>query len=103
MRLIDADELVRRLKMYKRNEPMFKRYTDDEFDLIVLGVSLGIAEANRATEIDYNKYSEWVITEEDGVEYLTCPFCEADYDVNTRKEFCSRCGAILEGAEVNGI
>lgn len=103
MRLIDSNEFVRKLKTYKRNEPMFKHYTDDEFDLIALGISLGITEANRATEIDYNKYSEWVITEEDGVEYLTCPFCEADYDVNTGKEFCSRCGAILEGAEVNGI
>lgn len=97
MRLIDAEELVRRLKMYKRDEPMFELYNEYEFDLIALGVSLGIAEANRATEIDYNKYSEWVITEEDGIEYLTCPFCEADYDVNTNKEFCSRCGAILDG------
>jgi hypothetical protein len=25
--------------------------------------------------------------------------CEVDYDVNTSKEFCSRCGAILDGDE----
>lgn len=99
MRIIDGEEVVRKLKMYTRNEPMFERYTEDEFNLIALGVSLGIYEVNRATEIDYNKYSEWVITEEDGVKYLTCPFCEADYDVNTNREFCSRCGAILEGVE----
>ena len=99
MRIIDGEELVRRLKMYTKNQPMFELYTEHEFNLIALGVSFGIAEANMATEIDYNKYSEWVITEEDGVKYLTCPFCEADYDVNTNREFCSRCGAILEGDE----
>lgn len=99
LRLIDANELVRRLKMYKRNEPMFELYTDYEFDLIALGISLGIYEANRATEIDYNKYSEWVITEEDGIKYLTCPYCGADYDINSSREFCKWCGAILEGAE----
>lgn len=97
MRLIDSNELVRKLKMYTRNEPMFKLYTEHEFNLIALGVSIGIAEANTATEIDYNKYSEWVITEEDGVKYLTCPFCGADYDINSSREFCKWCGAILEG------
>lgn len=103
MRTIDADELVRRLKMYKRNEPMFKLYTDYEFDLIALGVSFGIAEANRATEINPNKHGEWIKTKEHGIEYLTCPFCGMDYNVNTSKEFCSWCGAIMEGAEANGI
>ena len=58
MKLIDAEELVRRLKTYTRNEPMFKRYTEHEFNLIALGVSFGIAEANRATEINPNKHGE---------------------------------------------
>ena len=99
MRIIDGEEVVRKLKMYTRNQPMFERYTEHEFNLIALGVSFGIAEANMATEIDYNKYSEWVITEEYGVKYLTCPFCGASYDINSSREFCKWCGAILEGDE----
>lgn len=103
LRLIDSNELVKKLKTYTRNEPMFELFTDYEFDLIALGISFGIAEANTATEIDYNKYSEWVITEEDGIEYLTCPFCGASYDINSSKEFCRWCGAILEEVDVNEI
>lgn len=99
MKLKDADEIVRRLKMYTRNEPMFELYTDYEFDLIALGVSFGIAEVNRATEINPNKHGEWIKTTEYGIEYLTCPFCGMDYNVNTSKEFCSWCGAIMEGDE----
>ena len=97
MRTIDGNEVVRKLKTYTRNQPMFERFTDYEFDLIALGISYGIYEVNQATEIDYNKYSEWVITEEDGIKYLTCPFCGADYDINSSREFCKWCGAILEG------
>ena len=97
MRTIDGNEVVRNLKTYTKNQPMFERFTEYEFDLIALGISYGIYEVNQATEIDYNKYSEWVITEEDGIKYLTCPFCGADYDINSSREFCKWCGAILEG------
>lgn len=102
MRLIDGDEVVRRLKMYVKSEPMFQRYTQREFDLIALGVSYGIYEVNQATEIKPNKRGKWIKTKEHGIEYLTCPFCDMDYNVNTSKEFCSWCGAIMDDEESEG-
>lgn len=99
MRTIDGHEVVRRLKTYTRNEPMFKRYTDYEFDLIALGISYGIYEINHATELKTDKCGKWIKTIEYDIEYLTCPFCGMDYNVNTSKEFCSWCGAIMEGDE----
>lgn len=103
MRTIDGDTVVRRLKTYVKSEPMFKRYTEHEFNLIALGISYGIYEVNHATEIKPNKRGKWIKTIEYDNEYLTCPFCGMDYNVNTSKEFCSWCGAIMEGAEEDGI
>lgn len=99
MRLKDGDEVVRRLKMYVKSEPMFQIYSQREFDLIALGISYGIAEVNQATEIKPNKRGKWIKTKEEDVEYLTCPFCGMGYNVNTSKEFCNWCGAILDGDE----